>query len=271
MGSAPPTTTAETPEPLSQDKINEYTKIVEQGIAVSAWRSQILKDSKRVIAKFSNLYLNINKANKELQALAGPISEELDHARLQHETFQQMFDYSVKDLVKFGVFGHPRALNKVISTLDYQMDQLEFILEKINKVKEEALDTMHQMEQIILNMSPRLLTPFTLRKVDETIQIFKEIVSQGLGPEVTFDVKSINNLLACQDFIGFLIEAEKEYSKLLEKLIDEQETCEVISERHKDPSQDQLEPMISKFMEYCAQFHILSPEQQQKQATPFRP
>ncbi|KAH9300151.1 hypothetical protein KI387_011734, partial [Taxus chinensis] len=102
-------------------------------MAVSTWRSQILKDSEKVITEFSGLYLNINKENKELQALAGPISEELDHARLQHETFQQMFDCSVKDLVKFGVFGHPRALNKVTSTLDYSMDQLEFVLKKIDK------------------------------------------------------------------------------------------------------------------------------------------
>ncbi|KAH9315660.1 hypothetical protein KI387_024287, partial [Taxus chinensis] len=55
---------------------------------------------------------------------------------------------------------------------------------------------------------------------------FKEIVSRGMGPEVTFDAESINNLLACQDFIGLLIEAEKDYSKLPEKLIDERETCE---------------------------------------------
>ncbi|KAH9317619.1 hypothetical protein KI387_019388, partial [Taxus chinensis] len=52
------------------------------GMAVSAWRSQILKDSERVITEFVNLYLNIGKANKELQALARPISEELEHARL---------------------------------------------------------------------------------------------------------------------------------------------------------------------------------------------
>ncbi|KAH9324945.1 hypothetical protein KI387_005123, partial [Taxus chinensis] len=65
------------------------------------------------------------------------------------------------------------------------------------------------------------------------------------GPEVTFDTESINNLLSCSDFIGFLIEAGKYYSKLLEKLIDERETCEAISERHKDPSQDQFGPMIS--------------------------
>ncbi|KAH9294568.1 hypothetical protein KI387_038156, partial [Taxus chinensis] len=101
MGSAPPTTTAETSELLSHEKINEYSKIGEQGMAVSAWRSQILKDSERVITEFVNLYLNIGKTNKELQVLAGPISEELDHARLQHETFQQMFDCSVEDLVKF--------------------------------------------------------------------------------------------------------------------------------------------------------------------------
>ncbi|KAH9317136.1 hypothetical protein KI387_018905, partial [Taxus chinensis] len=109
------------------------------------------------------------------------------------------------------------------------MDQLEFVLEKIDKVKEEVLDAMHQMEQIVLRMSPGLLTPsFTLRKVDKTIQIFKEIISQGLGPEVTFDAKSINNLLAYWDFIGFLIEAENEYSKLPEKLTDEWENYEAI-------------------------------------------
>ncbi|KAH9327511.1 hypothetical protein KI387_007689, partial [Taxus chinensis] len=59
MGSAPPTTTAETSELLSQEKINEYANIGEQGMAVSAWRNQILKDSEKVIAEFSDLYLNI--------------------------------------------------------------------------------------------------------------------------------------------------------------------------------------------------------------------
>ncbi|KAH9296835.1 hypothetical protein KI387_028517, partial [Taxus chinensis] len=97
----------------------------------------------------------------------------------------------------------------------------------IDKVKEEALDAMHQMEKIVLTMTPGLLTPsLTLKSADETIRIFKEIASQGTGPEVTFDIESINNLLACRDFIGFLIEAEKDYSKLPEKLIDEWETCE---------------------------------------------
>ncbi|KAH9309264.1 hypothetical protein KI387_037175, partial [Taxus chinensis] len=96
-------------------------------------------------------------------------------------------------------------------------------------------------------MSLGLLTPsFTLRKAEETIQIFKVIISQDMGPEVTFDAESINNLLACRDFIGLLIEAEKDYSNLPEKLIDEQETCEAIIDRHKDPSQDQLGPMINK-------------------------
>ncbi|KAH9327846.1 hypothetical protein KI387_043780 [Taxus chinensis] len=226
----------------------------------------------RELSLSSPVYTRISiERNRELQAIAGPISEELDHSKMQHETFQKMLDCSVEDLVKFGVFGHPRALNKILSTLDYRVDQLEFVLEKIDKVKEEALDAMHQMEQIVLRMSPSLLTPsFTLRKVEETIQIFKEIVSQGLGPEVTFDAESINNLLACRDFIGYLIEAENDYSKLPEKLTDERETCEAISDRHKDPSQDQLQPMISKFMEYRAQFHISSPEQQ-KQDTPFQP
>ncbi|KAH9307247.1 hypothetical protein KI387_035158, partial [Taxus chinensis] len=53
-----------------------------------------------------------------------------------------------------------------------------------------------------------LLTPsLTLRSADDTIQIFKELASQGTGPEVTFEIESINNLLACRDFIGSLIEA----------------------------------------------------------------
>ncbi|KAH9298056.1 hypothetical protein KI387_029738, partial [Taxus chinensis] len=74
-----------------------------------------------------------------------------------------------------------------------------------------------------------LLTPsFTLRKAEETIHIFKEIISQGVGLEVTFNAESINNLLAYRDFIGLLIEAEKDYSNLLEKLTDERETCEAI-------------------------------------------
>ncbi|KAH9295877.1 hypothetical protein KI387_039465, partial [Taxus chinensis] len=80
MGSAPPTTATETPEALSQDKINEYTKIGEQGMAVSTWRDQILKDSEEVIVKFTELYQNIGRVNKELQVIARPISEELDHA-----------------------------------------------------------------------------------------------------------------------------------------------------------------------------------------------
>ncbi|KAH9313058.1 hypothetical protein KI387_028093, partial [Taxus chinensis] len=50
----------------------------------------------------------------------------------------------------------------------------------------------------------------------------------GLGPEVTFDAESINNLLACHDFIGYLIEVENDYSKLSEKIIDEWDTCEDI-------------------------------------------
>ncbi|KAH9331679.1 hypothetical protein KI387_003787, partial [Taxus chinensis] len=120
IGSAPPTTAAETPEPLSQDDINEYAKIGGQGMAVSTWRSQILKESEGVIAKFTRLYQNINRMNRELQVIAGPISIELDHTRMQHETFQKMLDCSVEDLVKFGVFGHPRALNKILSTLDYR-------------------------------------------------------------------------------------------------------------------------------------------------------
>ncbi|KAH9289466.1 hypothetical protein KI387_033583, partial [Taxus chinensis] len=64
MGSAPPTTSAETPEPLSHENINEYAKIDEQGMAVSTWRSQILKEIEGVIAKFTDVYQNINQTNR---------------------------------------------------------------------------------------------------------------------------------------------------------------------------------------------------------------
>ncbi|KAH9299529.1 hypothetical protein KI387_031211, partial [Taxus chinensis] len=51
MGSAPPTTTRRDFLSFSaRRKINEYSKIGEQGMAISAWRSEILKDSERVIA-----------------------------------------------------------------------------------------------------------------------------------------------------------------------------------------------------------------------------
>ena len=66
MGSAPPTTANETPKALSQEKINEYAKIGEQGMAISSWIDQILKDSEEVIVKFTELYQNIGQANKEL-------------------------------------------------------------------------------------------------------------------------------------------------------------------------------------------------------------
>ncbi|KAH9324166.1 hypothetical protein KI387_004344 [Taxus chinensis] len=65
------------------------------------------------------------------------------------------------------------------------------------------------------------------------------------------------------------MEAGNEYFKLPEKLRDERETCEVIGNHTKGPTQDQLQPMINKFMEYQAQFHIASPDQ--KQDTPFQP
>ncbi|KAH9316971.1 hypothetical protein KI387_018740, partial [Taxus chinensis] len=84
---------------------------------------------------------------------------------------------------------------------------------------------MHQMEQIVLRVFLDLLTPsYALRKVDDTIRIFKEIVSQGLGSEATFDAESINNLLACRDFVGYLMEVGNEYFKLPERLRDEWES-----------------------------------------------
>lgn len=65
------------------------------------------------------------------------------------------------------------------------------------------------------------------------------------------------------------MEAGNEYFKLSERLRDERETCEVIDDHTKGPAQDHLQAMVSKFMEYRAQFHITSPEQ--KQDTPFQP
>ncbi|KAH9316067.1 hypothetical protein KI387_024694, partial [Taxus chinensis] len=129
---APLATATKTPKALSQEKINEYAKIGEKGMAVSSRRDQILKNSEEVIMKFMELYQNIYQANKELQVIGGPISEELDHAKLQHETFQKKLDYPVDDLVKFGIFDHPRAPNKVLAALDYRVDQMEFFLEKID-------------------------------------------------------------------------------------------------------------------------------------------
>ncbi|KAH9327946.1 hypothetical protein KI387_000054 [Taxus chinensis] len=166
-------------------------------------------------------------------------------------------------------YPDPTKDKKDLSPTYYTVTQIEFVLEKIDKIKEEALDAMHQMEQIVLRMSPSFLTPsYALRKANDTIWIFKEITSQGLGSEATFDAESINNLLACHNFFGYLMEVGNEYFKLPERLRDEQETCEVIGNHTKGPAQDQLQPMISKFMEYHAQFHISSPEQ--KQDTPFQ-
>ncbi|KAH9319979.1 hypothetical protein KI387_021748, partial [Taxus chinensis] len=45
MGSTPPTTATKTHKTLSQEKINEYAKIGEQGMAISTLRDQILKYS----------------------------------------------------------------------------------------------------------------------------------------------------------------------------------------------------------------------------------
>ncbi|KAH9306262.1 hypothetical protein KI387_010666, partial [Taxus chinensis] len=67
------------------------------------------------------------------------------------------------------------------------------------------------------------------------------IMSQGFRSEATFDVESINNLLAYRDFVGYLMEAGNEYFKLPERLRDERETCEVIGDHTKGPAQDQLQ------------------------------
>ncbi|KAH9326602.1 hypothetical protein KI387_006780, partial [Taxus chinensis] len=82
---------------------------------------------------------------------------------------------------------------------------------------------------------------YTLTEADDTFQCFKAIVTQGLAPEVTFDRESINNLLAYHDFIGFLIDACEEFTRLPDKLKDEKETCEVIGNHFKGPNHNQLQ------------------------------
>ncbi|KAH9330870.1 hypothetical protein KI387_002978, partial [Taxus chinensis] len=53
-----------------------------------------------MLGKFTLLYQDITQANKELQAVASALSEELDNARLQHEMFQAMVNCSADDLLK---------------------------------------------------------------------------------------------------------------------------------------------------------------------------
>ncbi|KAH9309256.1 hypothetical protein KI387_037167, partial [Taxus chinensis] len=98
---------------------------------------------------------------------------------------------------------------------------------RIDKIKDEALDARYNMEQTVTKMSPGMLSEsYNLREADDTFQCFKAIVTQGLAPEVTFDRESINNLLACHDFISFLIDACETFTELPDKLKNEKETCE---------------------------------------------
>ncbi|KAH9312369.1 hypothetical protein KI387_027404, partial [Taxus chinensis] len=132
-----------------------------------------------MIGKFTVLYQDITQANKELQAVASALSEELDNARLQHEMFQTMVNCSANDLLKVGVIDHPRAHNKALIALDYRVDQMEYILERIDKIKDEALDARYNMEQTVTKMSPGMLSEsYNLREVDDTFQCFKAIVTQ---------------------------------------------------------------------------------------------
>ncbi|KAH9300832.1 hypothetical protein KI387_012415, partial [Taxus chinensis] len=100
MGNAPPVTTTEPIQVHSQEKMNEYVKIGEQGTTVSSWIERILRDNEEIIGKFTLLYQEITQANKEIQAVASALSEEFDNARLQHETFQTMVNYSSDNLLK---------------------------------------------------------------------------------------------------------------------------------------------------------------------------
>ncbi|KAH9331325.1 hypothetical protein KI387_003433, partial [Taxus chinensis] len=254
-------TTAEPVQDPNQEKINEYINIAEHGTTMSSWIEKILQDGQVIIGKFTLLYQGITKENKELQEVAGSLSEELDNAKLQQGTFQIMIDCSANDMLEVGVINHPWAHYKALIALDYQVDQMEFILERINKFKEEALEAQHNMEKIVSKMYPRLLSAsYELREADDTFQRFKAILSQGLAQEVTFDWESINNLLACRDFIGFLIEANREFTDFPDKLKNEKETCEVIHDHFKGPDQYQLQKIFSKFTEYQVQCHIESPE-----------
>ncbi|KAH9308806.1 hypothetical protein KI387_036717, partial [Taxus chinensis] len=90
-----------------------------------------------------------------------------------------MVNYSADDLLKFGVINHPRAHNKALTALDYQVDQMEYILERIDKIKDEALDARYNMEQTVTKMAPEMLSEsYNLREVDDTFQHFKTIVTQ---------------------------------------------------------------------------------------------
>ncbi|KAH9331108.1 hypothetical protein KI387_003216, partial [Taxus chinensis] len=104
---------------------------------------------------------------------------ELDNAKLQQGTFQMMVNCSADDLLKVDVIDHLQAHYIALTALDYRVDQMEFILERIDKIKEEALEALHNMDKIVLKMSPRLLTAsYELREADDTFQHFKAIVSQ---------------------------------------------------------------------------------------------
>ncbi|KAH9303260.1 hypothetical protein KI387_014843, partial [Taxus chinensis] len=76
---------------------------------------------------------------RKRQTLASPVSEELENAQTQTRGLPT----NVRTVSRrFGTLGSIRSskdLQKTMSTLGYQIDQLELVLEKIDKVKEEAL------------------------------------------------------------------------------------------------------------------------------------
>ncbi|KAH9298492.1 hypothetical protein KI387_030174, partial [Taxus chinensis] len=158
MGNAPPVTAAEPIQVPSQEKMNEYIKIGEQGTTISSWIERLLRDGKEVLRKFTLLYQDIIQASKELQAVAGSLFEELDNARLQRETLRTMVNCSADDLVNVGIINHPRAHKKALTALDYRVDQIEYIMERIDKAKDEALEARYNMEDTIAKMAPGMLS-----------------------------------------------------------------------------------------------------------------
>ncbi|KAH9295092.1 hypothetical protein KI387_038680, partial [Taxus chinensis] len=90
-----------------------------------------------------------------------------------------MVNYSADDLLKINVINHPHAHNKALTALDYWVDQMEYILERIDKIKDEALEARYNMEQTVAKMAPGMLSEsYNLREVDDTFQHFKAIVTQ---------------------------------------------------------------------------------------------
>ncbi|KAH9308807.1 hypothetical protein KI387_036718, partial [Taxus chinensis] len=56
---------------------------------------------------------------------------------------------------------------------------MEYILERIDKIKDEALDARYNMEQIVTKISTGMLSEsYNLKEANDTFQHFKAIITQ---------------------------------------------------------------------------------------------